>query len=93
MESMIMVILSWVVLGLIVGGIARLLVPGPQPMSWFNTGLLGVTGALIGGLVGWVITGRAAEPFANYAWPGWLLAIIGAVVILLISRRHKGLPH
>ena len=68
------VILSWALCGLVVGLIARFLVPGPQPLGILRTILLGVVGAFAGGVLHWAIYRSPGEPFsfsAN-AWPGWI---------------------
>jgi uncharacterized membrane protein YeaQ/YmgE (transglycosylase-associated protein family) len=69
--------------GLIVGAIARLLVPGPTPMGALTTMAAGVAGALIGGLIGKLLFG------AGYA-PGWIMSIIVATgIVYLVSRRRS----
>jgi uncharacterized membrane protein YeaQ/YmgE (transglycosylase-associated protein family) len=81
-----MVILSWALCGLVVGLIARLLVPGRQALGLFGTILLGVVGAFAGGLLYWAIYRSPGEPFsfsAN-AWHGWMFSIIGAVIVLVV---------
>jgi uncharacterized membrane protein YeaQ/YmgE (transglycosylase-associated protein family) len=72
--------------GLIVGLLARLLVPGRQPMGLIRTILLGIAGAFVGGLIHWAIYRHPGDPFSfsETAWAGWLFAIIGAVILLLL---------
>lgn len=87
-------ILSWLVAGLIVGGIARLIVPGRQPMGLVMTALLGIGGAFVGGFIWWLISGQTHNVFTlELAWPGYLLSIGGAVLLLVIGiplmRRSK----
>jgi uncharacterized membrane protein YeaQ/YmgE (transglycosylase-associated protein family) len=66
--------------GLIVGGLARLAVPGPDPMSVWRTIALGIVGSLLGGLVAGVLDiGGAGGVF--------LFSLIGAVVLLILYRR------
>jgi uncharacterized membrane protein YeaQ/YmgE (transglycosylase-associated protein family) len=80
------VILSWTLCGLIVGMIARILVPGPQPLGILRTILLGVVGAFVGGGIYWAINRHPGEPFsfsAN-AWHGWIFSTIGAVIVLVL---------
>jgi uncharacterized membrane protein YeaQ/YmgE (transglycosylase-associated protein family) len=80
------VILSWALCGLIVGFIARLLVPGRRSLGLVRTMLLGVVGAFVGGLIYWAINRSPGEPFsfsAN-AWQGWLFSILGAVIVLVL---------
>jgi uncharacterized membrane protein YeaQ/YmgE (transglycosylase-associated protein family) len=78
-------ILGWVVAGLIVGAIARLLVPGRQPMGLLMTAVLGIIGALVGGGLAWLIWGDPGEPFSGYAWPGYLFSVLGAALVLWVS--------
>jgi uncharacterized membrane protein YeaQ/YmgE (transglycosylase-associated protein family) len=63
--------------GLIVGALARLAVPGPDPMSIWRTSLLGIAGAVVGGLVGRLLG----------VVPGFLFALLGAVLLLVLYRR------
>jgi uncharacterized membrane protein YeaQ/YmgE (transglycosylase-associated protein family) len=80
------VILSWALCGLVIGLIARFIVPGPQPLGILRTSLLGVVGAFLGGLLYWAINRSSGEPFsfsAN-AWHGWIFSIIGSVIVLAV---------
>lgn len=71
--------------GLIVGAIARFVLPGEQKMGWIMTCLLGVGGSLAAGFVGqqmgWYVAGQGA---------GWLASIAGAVVLLLVAQKLRG---
>jgi len=75
-------ILGWIVLGLIAGAIAKLILPGRQGGGWIATLLLGVVGALLGGWLGSVLFDAPLEDF--FSLQTWLLAIGGAIVVLLI---------
>lgn len=77
-------VISWCIFGLIVGAIARLLVPGRQSMSIVATILLGIIGSFIGGFLGSLIFGGEIT-LRNPA--GWIGGIIGAVIALLIFLR------
>lgn len=77
-----MSILAFLLLGLIAGAIAKLILPGKQGGGWFITLLLGVVGALLGGWLGSVLFGVGLEEFWDLST--WLLAIGGAIVVLLI---------
>ena len=78
---MLMTILAWIVFGLVVGLIARAVMPGRQSMGLVATTLLGVVGAFVGGLVGNLLTG--AELLAlNPA--GFIGAILGSLLVLLL---------
>jgi uncharacterized membrane protein YeaQ/YmgE (transglycosylase-associated protein family) len=72
-------ILGWILFGLIVGVIARLLVPGRDPMGWIATILLGIIGSVVGGLIAYALK-LGTDP---YQPGGWILSIIGAVIALL----------
>jgi uncharacterized membrane protein YeaQ/YmgE (transglycosylase-associated protein family) len=74
--------LAFLILGLIAGAIAKLILPGRQGGGWFITLLLGVVGALLGGWIGSLIFGVGLEEFWDLGT--WLLAIGGAIVVLLI---------
>jgi uncharacterized membrane protein YeaQ/YmgE (transglycosylase-associated protein family) len=77
-------LIGWIVCGLIVGLCARFLVPGRQFMSLTMTTLLGIGGALVGGLLYSMFQGASAEPFslASHNWYGWLIAILGAMLLV-----------
>jgi uncharacterized membrane protein YeaQ/YmgE (transglycosylase-associated protein family) len=74
--------LAFLILGLIAGAIAKLILPGRQGGGWFITLLLGVVGALLGGWIGSLIFGVGLEEFWDLGT--WLLAIGGAIIVLLI---------
>jgi uncharacterized membrane protein YeaQ/YmgE (transglycosylase-associated protein family) len=74
--------IAFLILGLIAGAIAKLILPGKQGGGWFVTLLLGVVGALLGGWLGSVLFGVGLEEFWDLST--WLLAIGGAIVVLLI---------
>ncbi|HEX9436701.1 MAG TPA: GlsB/YeaQ/YmgE family stress response membrane protein [Candidatus Limnocylindria bacterium] len=79
-------LLIFLVVGLIVGLIARFLVPGPDPMGWVSTMVLGVLGSFVGGtLANLLLAGQATVQSA-----GWIGSIIGAVILLLIYRAMSG---
>ena len=81
---MLIEILSALVIGLIVGAIARFIMPGEQPMGWIGTILLGIGGAFVGGLGGQALgLYKVGDPV------GWIGAIVGAVILLLIYRMIK----
>jgi uncharacterized membrane protein YeaQ/YmgE (transglycosylase-associated protein family) len=78
-------ILGWIVFGLIVGAIAKLVMPGRDPGGVLVTIVLGIAGALLGGFLGrslgWYQAGEAA---------GFVMATLGAVLLLFIYRRFAG---
>jgi uncharacterized membrane protein YeaQ/YmgE (transglycosylase-associated protein family) len=72
--------------GLIVGALARLAVPGPDPMPWWQTILLGVAGSILGALVaGWLGIGASAN--AEDALTGFLVQLAGATILLVLYRK------
>ncbi len=79
-------LLSWMVCGLIVGLIARLLVPPRRNMGLVLTMLLGIVGATVGGFLYALVQGAPSEPFSlsGNAWQGWIVAILGGVVVLWV---------
>ena len=78
-------ILYLLIIGIVAGFIARLLVPGPDPMGIAGTILLGIVGSFIGGFLGWALFGTDLEDGALQA-SGVIGSIIGAVLALLIYR-------
>ena len=79
-------IIAWILFGLIVGIIAKLLMPGRDPGGFIVTMLLGVAGALLAGFLG-----RALGWYANPGeGPGIIASIIGAMLLLLIYRFFVG---
>jgi uncharacterized membrane protein YeaQ/YmgE (transglycosylase-associated protein family) len=78
-------LITMLIIGAIAGFVARLLVPGPDPMGVGATILLGVIGSFIGGFLGWAIFGKDLSEGALQP-SGILGSIIGAVVALLVYR-------
>jgi uncharacterized membrane protein YeaQ/YmgE (transglycosylase-associated protein family) len=82
-----MVSLLWLLLiGLIAGLLARAIVPGPDPMAWWQTILLGVVGSFVGGFIG-SLFGDGDITDINSS--GIVLSVIGAVVALIVYRMVK----
>lgn len=76
-------LLSWIITGLIVGLIARAIVPGKQDIGTLMTIALGVLGAFVGGLISTAIWPTwTDDPDVNRMWPGWLMSILGAMIVL-----------
>jgi uncharacterized membrane protein YeaQ/YmgE (transglycosylase-associated protein family) len=82
---MVMFILTLIVIGAVAGFVARLLVPGRDPMGLVATIVLGIVGSFIGGFLGYLIMGKDIQEGALQP-SGILGSIIGAVVALLIYR-------
>jgi uncharacterized membrane protein YeaQ/YmgE (transglycosylase-associated protein family) len=89
-------IVVWLFTGLVIGALARLLVPRRQSMTVAGTILLGIVGAMVGGFLSWAFFGPRGDMVAYHvadAWPGWLMSIIGAVIVLwgciAVSRQSS----
>ena len=80
---MILAIIGFIIFGLIAGALARLLVPGPDPMGVGGTILLGIVGSLVGGLL-------ARMLFNDNNGVGLIGAVIGSIIVLLIYRAVTG---
>jgi uncharacterized membrane protein YeaQ/YmgE (transglycosylase-associated protein family) len=72
-------IISMIVVGFIVGLLARAIMPGDQRMGWIMTSILGIVGAFVAGYLGqamgWYVPGEGA---------GWIGSIVGAIIVLFI---------
>ncbi len=77
-------ILGWLVFGLIVGALAKLLMPGRDPGGWIVTILLGIAGSFVGGFLAQALMGRQEQT------AGWIGSIIGAIALLFIYRLIVG---
>jgi uncharacterized membrane protein YeaQ/YmgE (transglycosylase-associated protein family) len=75
-------ILGWILFGLVVGLVAKLLMPGHDPGGIVMTTALGIVGAILGGFVGRLLGFYKAGEGAGY-----LMATLGAVLILFVYRR------
>ena len=75
-------ILSWIVFGLIVGALAKLVMPGRDPGGAIVTILLGIAGALIGGFLG-----RFLGLYGPGEPAGFIMATLGAVLLLFVYRK------
>ncbi len=76
--SIVYSLISWAILGLVAGFLARLLHPGRDPMSVLSTIVLGVLGSLLGGGIAYALR-LGTSP---YEPGGWILATVGAIVLL-----------
>jgi uncharacterized membrane protein YeaQ/YmgE (transglycosylase-associated protein family) len=74
-------ILGWILFGLVVGVIAKLLMPGRDPGGFIVTILLGIAGAVLGG---WV--GRALGMYGPNDSAGFFMALLGSIVLLALYR-------
>ncbi|UNO38372.1 GlsB/YeaQ/YmgE family stress response membrane protein [Streptomyces sp. MST-110588] len=82
-------IISWIVLGLLAGAIAKFLLPGRDPGGLIGTTLIGIAGAFVGG---WLSAKFLHRPIAHEFFDGatWVAAIAGALVLLVIYRLLFG---
>jgi uncharacterized membrane protein YeaQ/YmgE (transglycosylase-associated protein family) len=77
-------IIGTIIVGLIVGAIARFVMPGEQKMGWVLTILLGIGGSMAAGFIGqalgWYQAGQGA---------GWIASVLGAVLLLFIVQKVR----
>jgi len=78
-------VIGWIIFGVIVGAIAKLLMPGRDPGGFIVTMLLGIAGALVGGFLG-----RAAGWYGPNDPAGFLMSLFGAIVLLVLYRVIVG---
>lgn len=78
-------IIGTILVGLIIGALARFVMPGEQKMGWILTILLGIGGSMvagfIGGALGWYQPGQGA---------GWIASVLGAVLLLFVVGKLRG---
>jgi uncharacterized membrane protein YeaQ/YmgE (transglycosylase-associated protein family) len=82
-------IIGWIIFGLIVGIVAKFLMPGRDPGGFVITTVLGIVGAVLGGFLG-----RAVGWYGPNDPVGFLMAVLGAIVLLvgyrMVARRPRG---
>jgi uncharacterized membrane protein YeaQ/YmgE (transglycosylase-associated protein family) len=78
-------VIGWIIFGLIVGAIAKLLMPGRDPGGIIVTMALGIAGAVLGGFIG-----RALGWYGEQDAAGFLMSLAGAVLLLWIYRMMVG---
>ncbi len=76
--------ISMLIVGLVVGALAKLLMPGKDPGGWIVTILLGLGGSMVAGFIG-----RALGFYALGSGPGIITSVLGAMLLLFIYRRFK----
>ena len=82
-------IIGWIILGLLAGFIAKAILPGDDPGGFIITAIIGVVGAILGGLLASVLFD--ADPLDEFFdISTWITAIVGAIVLLLIYRLVIG---
>jgi uncharacterized membrane protein YeaQ/YmgE (transglycosylase-associated protein family) len=77
-------VFAWILFGLIAGGIAKFIMPGKDPGGCLLTIIIGIVGALIGGVLGTRIFGIG--PVTGFNLQSLGLAILGAILLLLVFR-------
>jgi uncharacterized membrane protein YeaQ/YmgE (transglycosylase-associated protein family) len=81
-------IIGWIVLGLLAGAIAKLIMPGDDPGGIIVTTLIGIAGAIIGGLIASALDIGDLDEFFDIGT--WLIAIAGSLLLLAIYRMIVG---
>jgi uncharacterized membrane protein YeaQ/YmgE (transglycosylase-associated protein family) len=76
-----MSVIGWIIFGLIAGIVAKLLTPGRDPGGFIVTTLIGIVGAVIGGYIG-----RGLGWYQEGEPVGFLMAVVGSIVLLLLYR-------
>lgn len=84
--GLIWAIISWIIIGAIIGLIARAIMPGKQSMSLGLTIVLGVVGAIVGGFIGGLFGGSGISGIMDNPWSigTILLAVVGALIVMVI---------
>ncbi|HWM12225.1 MAG TPA: hypothetical protein VNO82_22895 [Solirubrobacteraceae bacterium] len=82
--SWLLYLVTLAIFGLIVGAFARLALPGKDPLSLFQTMLVGIAGSFLGGILVYVITG------GRYYGAGWFVSLVCATGIMYVIRRRRG---
>jgi uncharacterized membrane protein YeaQ/YmgE (transglycosylase-associated protein family) len=77
-------IIGWILFGLVVGAIAKFLMPGRDPGGWIVTILLGIAGSFVGGFLATAVMGREEQT------AGWIGSILGAIILLFVYRLIVG---
>jgi uncharacterized membrane protein YeaQ/YmgE (transglycosylase-associated protein family) len=80
--------IGYLCIGLVVGLLARFLVPGRDPMGCIGTTLLGIAGAFVGGFVSRLIWGAPARTNL-ITYPGFFISLVGAILVLIIVRAAR----
>ena len=78
-------LLIWALFGLVVGALAKLVMPGNDPGGIIVTMLIGIVGSVLGAYIG-----RVLGLYAPGQPAGFLMSILGAVVLLVLYRQFSG---
>ncbi len=76
-----------IIVGFVVGLIARAILPGADQMGFLATTAVGIVGSLIGGAIGYFI--KKPEPGAKFHPAGFVMSIVGAIILLLLLRQFR----
>jgi len=79
-------ILTWIILGLVVGMLAKLIMPGDDPGGFFITILIGIAGALLGGFLS---TALDYGTVTGFNLPSVAIAVCGSLILLFLFRMLK----
>ena len=79
-------ILTWILLGLVAGAIAKLIHPGDDPGGWIITIIIGIVGAVLGG---YIATAIGFGTVTGFNLGSILIAVLGALLLLVIYRMVK----
>jgi uncharacterized membrane protein YeaQ/YmgE (transglycosylase-associated protein family) len=79
-----MTVIGWILFGLVVGAVAKLLMPGRDPGGFIVTILIGIAGAVLGGFAG-----QAMGLYREGEAAGFLMSLLGAVVLLVLYRMVR----
>lgn len=82
-------LLSWILLGLVAGGLAKFIMPGKDPGGCLVTMLIGIVGALIGGFIGSALFGRDVA-VGSFDLVSLGLAVLGSIILLALYRLIAG---
>lgn len=83
-------VLGWILFGLIVGALAKLVMPGRDPGGILVTMLIGIAGSVLGGFIG-----QSLHMYRQGQSAGWIVSILGAIILLALYRmvmRRRTLP-
>ncbi len=80
-----MSVIAWILLGLVAGWIAKLISRGPEPGGVLGTMLVGIVGALVGGVIWNFLTGN--DGYGDFDIGGIIIAVVGALISLAVYQR------
>ncbi|WP_347043020.1 GlsB/YeaQ/YmgE family stress response membrane protein [Brachybacterium nesterenkovii] len=85
-------IISWIIIGAIIGLVARALMPGKQAMGLGSTIILGILGAIVGGFLGGLFGGAGISGIMSNPWSigTIVLAVIGAIIVMVVYGLVAG---